>query len=263
MIVYRYHRGTLPLLISVPHCGTYLPDDIARTMSPAAASVTDTDWHVERMYEFARELGAHLLIATHSRYVIDLNRAPDGTVLYPGNSNTELVPLSTFNDEDLYLPGKAPDRAEVERRRSLYWQPYHDMIAKVLTRMTEEHGKGVLWDAHSIAARVPRFFEGEIPDLNLGTADGASADAGLSERVMAAAAAAEGFTSVLNGRFKGGYITRHYGNPAAGIHAIQLEMSWRAYLDPRPPFPWEPARAQAVIDQALKPMIGAVTAWLA
>lgn len=232
---YRFTTGSAPLLVSMPHVGTHLPTDIAARMNPAARALSDTDWHVDRLYDFLDQLGASVIAANHSRYVIDLNRAPDDRPLYPGASNTELCPTTSFDEQPLYRAGQAPDAAEVALRRRFAWQPYHDRLRQELEALKARHGLALLWDAHSIRSRVPRFFEGRLPDLNLGTGGGVTADPDLLAR-LAASAGAGNYNCVANGRFKGGYITRNYGRPAAGIHAVQLELSQITYMDEDPPY---------------------------
>lgn len=245
--LFTFHQGTAPLLISMPHVGTYLPPAIAARLTPEARQVPDTDWHLERLYGFARELGASILVPTHSRYVVDLNRPPDGASLYPGQSVTGLCPVDTFDDTPLYAdPADAPGEAEVAARRTAYWEPYHAQLRAGLERMRAEHGVAVLWDAHSIRSVLPRFFEGKLPDLNLGTADGASCAPALAQELLRIAQSAPGYTAVLNGRFKGGHITRHYGAPARNIHAVQLEMTQCSYMQEAPPFAYLPERAEQV-----------------
>jgi len=238
MELYRFSPGSLPLLVSMPHPGTYVPLALAARMTEVAQTVPDTDWHIPRLYDFLTAMDVSVLQATHSRYVIDLNRAPDNRALYTGANNTELCPLQTFALEEIYLKGQRPDEAEVEERRATYWQPYHDRLAEALAAIRAKHGIALLWDAHSIRSEVPRFFEGRLPDLNLGSADGKAAAAGLMDILAAVARDAEnlGYTHAVNGRFKGGYITRHYGDPAAGVHAVQLELSEITYMDEDPPF---------------------------
>jgi len=235
MGVYRFTPGDSPLLVSMPHVGTDVPPEIAARFTVQAAGLPDTDWHVDRLYDFLDALGAARLQPTQSRYVIDLNRAPDDRPLYAGASNTELCPTATFAERPIYRPGAAPHGAEIAARRATYWQPYHDCLRGALDEIRARHGVAVLWDAHSIRSRVPRFFAGRLPDLNLGTAGGRSADDGLLRR-LAVVAAESGQSHAVNGRFKGGYITRAYGDPAGGIHAVQLELSQITYMDEDPPF---------------------------
>lgn len=252
-----FHAGTRPLLVSIPHMGTHIPPDIASRMVPDALEVHDTDWHLDQLYEFARDMGASVLMASHSRYVIDLNRPPDGASLYPGQNVTGLCPVDTFDQTPLYLQGKEPDQTEVLRRVNAYWLPYHDQLAAELSRLKAEHRRVALWDAHSIRSVVPRFFEGRLPDLNLGTADGASCAPELGDRLLELAQVAPGCSAVLNGRFKGGHITRHYGNPALGVHAVQLEMAQRVYMEESWPFAYRTERAE-LIQPTLRRMLEAV-----
>jgi N-formylglutamate deformylase len=257
---FTFYRGTAPLLLSIPHLGTFIPHAIAATMTPAALATPDTDWHLDRLYDFAREIGASILGATQSRYVVDLNRPPDNANLYPGQNTTGLCPIDTFDSEPIYREGCAPSGSEIESRRVQYWQPYHDQLRAELTRLHAQHGNVVLWDAHSIRSVVPRFFEGTLPALNFGTANGASCDAALSDAVMRCAGVDGRFSHVLNGRFKGGYITRHYGAPERGIHAIQLEMAQNTYMQEAPPFDYTPIPA-AQIQPILRQFITAALAF--
>ena len=235
---YRFTPGDSPLLVSMPHVGTHVPEAIAAGMTEAALALPDTDWHVDRLYDFLGNLGASVIAATHSRYVIDLNRDPAGKPLYPGASETELCPTTLFDSGPIYRDGRAPDAEEVARRRETVWQPYHDRVSETLEALKAQHGLALLWDAHSIRSAVPRFFEGRLPDLNLGSGSGVTAAPALIERVAEAArsAAAEGYSHAVDGRFKGGYITRAYGNPQSGIHALQLELSQITYMDENPPY---------------------------
>lgn len=260
MDIFKFSEGTAPLLVSIPHCGTYVPEDLAARMTPEALPLPDTDRHVDRLYDFAGGLGASVLAATHSRYVIDLNRSPDNAPLYPGADNTGLCPTTTFAREPIYRAGEEPDEAEVSRRTDACWRPYHERLAGELARIRGSHGFALLFDAHSIRSEVPRFFAGRLPDLNLGTADGASADAGLVARLEAIGRDADGYTSVLDGRFKGGYITRSYGRPAEGVHAVQLELSGITYMDEDPPYAWREDRATR-IRPVLRSLLEAMLAW--
>jgi N-formylglutamate deformylase len=245
METFRFRAGRSPLLVSMPHTGTHIPAAIAARLTPAARQVADTDWHMERLYDCLEALGASVLVATHSRYVVDLNRPPDGANLYPGKDTTALVPVDTFHKEPLY-PGATPDEAEIRARVATYWQPYHRQLAEALQDLRRRHGHALLWDAHSIFSVLPRFFEGQLTDFNLGTAGGTSCAPGLGERLLAVAQAAGGYSAVLNGRFKGGYITRRYGDPAGGIHAVQLELSEATYMDESAPYAFRPDLAAGV-----------------
>ncbi|CAN5666727.1 N-formylglutamate deformylase [soil metagenome] len=231
MKVFTLHRGSAPLLVSVPHDGTFLPDDIAERLTDSARRVPDTDWHVARLYAVARELGASMLVPTHSRYVIDLNRSEDDVSLYPGQNTTGLCPTVQFNGEPVYRIGQEPGEAEVRARVERYWRPYHAALRAELERLHAAHGRVVLWEGHTIKGRLPFLVEGRLPDLNLGTAGGASCSPALQARLDSVLAAQDTYDWVANGRFKGGHITRHYGNPGAGIEAVQLEVSQRCYMD--------------------------------
>jgi N-formylglutamate deformylase len=239
---YRLTRGGAPLVVSMPHVGTAIPAAIAAGLAPEALSLADTDWHLPRLYDFLAGLDATVLVATQSRYVIDLNRPPDGASLYPGMATTGLVPTETFRGQPLHR-GAPPGDAEIAARRERFWQPYHRALADEIGRLRASHPRVVLWDAHSIASVLPRFFEGRLPDLNFGTADGASCDPALIDAVLAPVRAQQGYDWVLNGRYKGGHITRHHGRPSAGVHAIQLEKAQAIYMDESPPFPFDEALA--------------------
>jgi N-formylglutamate deformylase len=256
--VFSLRRGTLPLLISMPHVGTHIPADILATMTEAARHVDDCDWHLERLYGFAARRGAWVLAPSHARYVVDLNRPPDNANLYPGQDTTGLLPVDTFDKAPLYHPGGEPTEAEVARRVARYWQPYHDALAATLAELKAQHGAVLLWEAHSIRSQVPRFFTGRLPDFNFGTSNGASAAPGMAEALAQTVTRHGGYTAVANGRFKGGYITRHYGQPERGVHAVQLELSQITYMQEARPYAYDEALAsrvegllEAVIDEAL------------
>ncbi|EIM01645.1 N-formylglutamate deformylase [Rhodanobacter thiooxydans] len=243
---FTLQRGHAPLLISLPHDGSFIPDDIAARMHPAARHAPDTDWHVGRLYEpLAQALGASVLKPVASRYVVDLNRPADGHALYPGQRETGLIPLLGFDGEPLYLEGEEPDDAEIQRRVNDGWRPYHQAIAQELARLRAEHGRVVLWEGHSIRSRVPMLFDGRLPDFNLGTAGGASCTPPLQARLQACLASQSRFDFAVNGRFKGGYITRHYGMPANGVQAVQLELAQLNYMDEQS-FAYDEAKAPAV-----------------
>ena len=244
----------LPLIVNVPHAGTYLPPEIAQTLTPAGIGVPDTDWHVDKLYDFVPAMGATLMVATHSRIVTDLNRDPSGGALYPGANNTEICPTATFFDEPIYQLGLGPDNDAITLRIKEYWQPYQRQLAAEIARLKEQHGYCILLDGHSIVSEAPRFFAGRLPDLNLGTSDGKSCAPSLAHTAFEVLSHADGFTSVHNGRFKGGYITRHYGQPDNNVHALQLELAQCCYLDEVRTFHYDELRA-TMLKTVLKKML--------
>ena len=258
--IYTLTSGTVPLVVSIPHGGALLPEPYAGAMTPAAQIVADTDWHLARLYDFTHALGGSMLEANYSRYVIDLNRPANGESLYPGQTTTSLCPTETFRGEPLYGAPDQPSDADVATRVDTFWRPYHDALRAELERLRAIHGHVLLWEAHSIASQLPRLFDGQLPDLNIGTFGGASCAPSVHE-AAAASVAAMPFTSVVNGRFKGGYITRHYGQPEQGIHAVQLEMSQCIYMDETAPFGYREDLA-ARIQPHLKRMVENVFAAL-
>lgn len=227
---FDYRDGDSPLLISVPHDGRNIPSDIAERMTPVALSIPDTDWHVAQLYGFGDEMNASMIIAKNSRYVVDLNRPMSDAALYEGQVSTGLCPEQTFGGEDLYQDGGTVSATEKERRVENYWRPYHDQIDIRLRQLKERFGYALLWDAHSIPSYVPSLFPGELPELNLGTNDGISCPANVRDAI-ADVATSSSFSAVIDGRFRGGYITRHYGSPNNGQYAVQLELAQRCYMD--------------------------------
>ncbi|KRE89718.1 N-formylglutamate deformylase [Frateuria sp. Soil773] len=257
---YTLEQGTAPLLISLPHDGSHIPPAIAERMRPAARRSPDTDWHVGRLYApLAQALGASVLRPLASRYVVDLNRPADGHALYPGRRETGLVSTIGFDGEPLYRDAAAePDADEIQRRVNAFWRPYHEALQQELARLRSLHGRVVLWEGHSIRTRVPMLFDGELPEFNLGTADGASCGADLQRKLASVLESQQGYSFVVNGRFKGGYITRHYGRPGEGVEAIQLELAQHSYMD-EDSFAYAPDRApavQAVIERLLRACLG-------
>ncbi len=257
---FAFKQGSIPLLVSMPHVGTDIPDDIAARLAPCALERADTDWHLGQLYGFLQEMGASTIAARWSRYVIDLNRPPEDTNLYPGLSTTGLCPVDTFASEPLYRDGDTPGEQEVQQRLNHYWQPYHRQLRAELDRMLALHGRVVLWDAHSIASVVPRFFEGRLPDLNFGTAQGTSCAPAMQDAIVGIAQGQKTFSVAVNGRFKGGHITRHYGQPARNVHAIQLEMCQCLYMDESAPFAYRPERA-ALVQPLLRELTTAAVNW--
>lgn len=244
--VFALHRGTTPLVLSLPHVGTRIPDPLKLHFTERALQLEDTDWHLERLYDFAKALGASIIVAHMSRYVIDLNRPPDDTPMYPGAANTELCPTRFFNGDALYVAGAAPSAAEIERRRATYWLPHHNALRAELDRVRTQFGYALLWDGHSIRSKIPWLFDGTLPDLNLGTASGTSCAASLRESLIAELQRIAQFTHAVDGRFKGGYITRNYGRPADNIHAVQMEMCQSLYMQEALPFDYVGTKATQV-----------------
>jgi N-formylglutamate deformylase len=223
-------RGPAPLLVSIPHTGTEIPPEIGAALVSPWLARKDADWWIDRLYDFAAGLGATVLRTRISRTVIDVNRDPSGASLYPGQATTGLCPTETFDGEPLYRAGHEPDAQEIARRRNLYFEPYHAALAAEIERLRQQHPRIVLYDCHSIRSVVPRLFEGELPHMNIGTNSGLSCDPALQQRIEAICAASP-FSFVANGRFKGGWITRHYGRPEAGVHAGQMELACRSYME--------------------------------
>ena len=252
--------GGVPLIVNIPHAGTYLPPSMAQTLTSAGLHTPDTDWHVDRLYDFVPALGATLMVATHSRIVVDLNRDPSGREMYPGASNTEICPTATFHDEPVYVAGMEPDVAAIRSRIEDYWLPYHQQLAVEIARIKARHGFCVLLDGHSIVSEAPRFFAGRLPDLNLGSADGRSCAQSLAQTAFAVLAGAVGFTAVHNGRFTGGHITRHYGKPDNKVHALQLEMAQCCYMNETAPHAYDEHRADA-LKAVLKQLAARLADW--
>lgn len=247
-------RGSSPLILSMPHPGTRLPDEVYARLNERGRLVEDTDWHMRQLYAFAERFEPTIVEAGLSRYVIDLNRDPSGTSLYPGQATTELVPTTTFSGEPIWR--EIPDEYAIDWLRFAYFKPYHDALAAEIAHAKAQHGFCLLWDCHSIKSAIPRLFPGTLPTLNLGTNSGQSAAPAVEAAAIAAMAGAP-FTQVTNGRFKGGWITRHYGRPAEQVHALQMEIALSAYLsEEAPPWSFDPARA-ATLQAALSSIIAA------
>ena len=255
-------QGTAPLLLSMPHTGTMIPPEIVSRLASPWLARKDTDWWIDRLYEFAPELGASVVRTSVSRTVIDCNRDPSGASLYPGQATTELCPTTTFDGEMLYRAGAAPQEAEIAARRVEYFEHYHHAIAAEIARLRALHPVVVLYDCHSIRSQVPRLFTGTLPNFNIGTYAGASCAPQLAARIERLCDRGGPFSRVTNGRFKGGYTTRHYGQPQQGVHAVQMELACRGYLrEPQGevdeanwPSPWDESVAaplRAVLQQVL------------
>ena len=243
-----------PLLISMPHVGEIIPKHIACHMTAKALQLPDVDWHLPQLYDLSKTFDASLISANYMRYVIDLNRSPDDMSLYPGQDTTGLCPIDTFAKEPIYKTGKEPTPSEIKQRIEQYWRPYHAQLRAELNRIHGIYGMVILLDAHSIASEVPRFFHGKLPDLNFGTADSQTCDKSLElqlENTVRRSSHAQQYSHVFNGRFKGGFITRHYGVPALNFHALQLEISQGIYMQEENPYSYTPALALQ-----LQPLLG-------
>lgn len=248
--IFKLKQGNSSLLVSMPHVGTYLPSWLLPRLTDEAKALADTDWHLEALYNFLETLDATVIIATHSRYVIDLNRPPNNVNLYPGQNTTSLCPTDSFDLKPLYHLELEPKAPEIADRTASYWQPYHITLADELKRLKQQHSKVVLWDAHSINSIVPRFFAGELAHLNIGTVNNQSCAASLTEALAAELASFPQYLSTVNHRFKGGYITRHYGQPQQGVHAVQLEIAMRSYMLEAPPY-----ELDSQLCQSLQPVL--------
>ena len=258
--IFVLHQGTAPLLVSLPHAGTVIPDELQPHYVPRALALEDTDWHLAQVYEFVLALGASLIVPHHSRYVIDLNRPSGNTPMYPGVNNTELCPTRFFTGDPLYLEGHAPDTREIARRVATCWRPYHATLESELARIQAQHGHALLFDGHSIKSELPWLFDGKLPDLNLGTASGVSCAPELRAALGQVLQSQTRFSQVVDGRFQGGHITRSFGQPAVGRHAVQLEMCWSTYMVEAPPYGVDPERARA-LEPVLRALVQTMLDW--
>ncbi len=225
----QIHRGDVPLIVSFPHTGTELPDALATQFVSPWLARRDADWWVHELYAFAQQMGATTVRTAVSRSVIDVNRDPSGTSLYPGQNTTGLCPLTTFDNQPLYRDGHGPDEDEIARRRDTWFVPYHDALAAEIARLRAQHGTVVVYDAHSIRSHIPHLFDGQLPQFNLGTNGDTTCDNALTD-VVDNLCAMSGMSHVRNGRFKGGYITRHYSDIPGGVHTLQMELACRGYM---------------------------------
>ncbi|OWJ75185.1 N-formylglutamate deformylase [Haematobacter genomosp. 1] len=241
MQVFEVSEGEGPVILGLPHTGTWVPNDVAKTLNERGRGLDDTDWHIERLYADLLP-GVTTVRARFHRYVIDANRDPSGESLYPGQNTTGLVPLTDFDGNPIWA--ETPDAAEVERRRLAFHAPYHAALAAQVERVRARHGVAILYDCHSIRSRIPFLFEGTLPDFNVGTNNGTTCAPQVAEALTGVTTAAEGYTHVLNGRFKGGWTTRHYGRPLEGIHAIQMELAQSTHLSTEAqPFAYDETKA--------------------
>ncbi|QDT63173.1 N-formylglutamate amidohydrolase [Calycomorphotria hydatis] len=243
----------------MPHSGTEVPEDIAVTLTEEALRLPDTDWHIPKLYEFASEFDVTIVQATHSRYVIDLNRPPTGESLYPGQATTGLCSTTFFDGEPLYRQGQEPTDEEIARRVEKYWRPYHEQLASEIDRVKKQHGYAILYDCHSIASEVPRLFEGVLPVLNLGTARGESC-APVIETGLAQIMDESEYSTIVNGRFVGGYITRNNGKPAENVHAVQMEIGQEGYMHRGSDYLYAEEKASQ-LQLTLKPLLQFLIDW--
>jgi formiminoglutamase len=236
-------RGTSPLILALPHTGTFVPPELWAALNERGRRLTDTDWHLDRLYgDLIPE--ATIVVANFHRYVIDANRDPSGASLYPGQNTTSLCPLTDFDGHSIYEQGCGPDAGEIERRRSQFHGPYHAALSAEIERVGAIHGVAVLYDCHSIRSHIPFLFEGKLPDLNIGTNNGVTCPSAMEEAVADLCSNARGFTSVLNGRFRGGWTTRHYARPEKNIHTIQMELAQSTHLEAETtPFAYDQGKA--------------------
>ena len=237
--------GSGPIVLGMPHAGTFIPDEIATCLNERGRECADTDWWIDRLYEDVLP-SATIVKATFSRTVIDANRDPSGVSLYPGQNTTGLCPTTDFDNQPIYHPGREPDAAEIENRRVGWHVPYHAAVRQALDAAKAKHGVAVLYDCHSIRSVVPNLFEGTLPVFNIGTNDGVTCDSSIEQAVTTACEGHAEFNHVVNGRFKGGWTTRHYGQPSNGFHAVQMELAQRVYMDELPPWRYDSARANTV-----------------
>jgi formiminoglutamase len=236
-------RGDGPVILGLPHTGTEVPDDVLADLNPLGRALSDTDWHIHRLYDGLLP-DVTTVRATFHRYVIDANRDPSGTSLYPGQNTTGLVPLTDFDGQPLWR--REPDAAEIARRVQRFHGPYHAALAGEISRVRAGHGVAILYDCHSIRSRIPFLFEGRLPVFNIGTDNGATCDPRV-EAAVAAVAAGSGRSWVANGRFRGGWTTRFWGHPEENIHAVQMELAQRAYLaEEAPPWAWDADKAAGI-----------------
>jgi formiminoglutamase len=244
--VFEVRRGSSPVILGFPHTGTDVPDDIRARLNDNGLLLADTDWHLHRLYEGLLP-DATVVRATFHRYCIDANRDPAGVSLYPGQNTTTLVPLTDFDGKPIWKDGAEPTEADILARRDAFHRPYHAALAAEVERVKAEHGVAVLYDCHSIRSLIPFLFEGRLPDFNIGTDGSVTCDAAIEAATVAASAEARDYTHVLNGRFRGGWTTRHYGRPRDNVHTIQMELSQATYLATETvPFAYDETKAARV-----------------
>lgn len=254
--VVSVHSGDSPLVLAIPHAGTYLPPKVAARLNDTGRDLSDTDWHIDRLYD-GLVPGASVVAARFHRYVIDANRDPSGASLYPGQNTTTLVPLTDFDRAPLWAT--PPTEADIAECLARYHAPYHAALSAELERVRARHGFAILYDCHSIRSEIPFLFEGRLPDFNIGTNDGTTCAPVLAALIERHCAAVSGYTTIINGRFRGGWTTRHYGRPQAGYHAIQMELAQSTYMREAAPWAYDPDRATR-LRAVLGPMLRDIAA---
>lgn len=252
-------HGDSPLVLGLPHTGTDVPEDIWQRLNPVGQALADTDWHIHDLYDGLLD-GVSTVSTPIHRYVIDVNRDPGGESLYPGQNTTTLCPETDFDGQGIYLPGQAPSADEIEARRETYHAPYHAALDAAMERAAQKHGFAILYDCHSIRGHIPFLFDGRLPDFNIGTNLGATCDRSIAALVTDACASASGYSHVVNGRFKGGWTTRHYGRPDTGWHAIQMELAQSTYMEEAAPWTYLTDRADN-LRSVLRDILTALNAW--
>lgn len=245
-------EGNSPVILAFPHVGTHVPQSIFEKLNARGQTLSDTDWHVDRLYDGLLP-SATMVAASFHRYVIDANRDPAGVSLYPGQNTTTLCPVTDFDGEPIWRAGEEPNEEEVKQRRLQFHQPYHDALQAAIDRVKAEHGFAVLYDCHSIRSNIPFLFDGKLPDFNIGTNQGATCDLELQQHVVDTCRQADTYTHVLNGRFKGGWTTRNYANPADNVHVIQMELAQSTYASEQDPWDYQETKATA-----LRPVLGKI-----
>ena len=247
MSCFTVSHGDSPIILAQPHGGTFVPDTIVSRLNQRGQALADTDWHIARLYA-GLLVGATIVQSKVHRYVIDANRDPQGGSLYPGQNTTSLCPTTDFNGQDIWQDGQAPSADEIDNRRHLYHAPYHAALAEEIARVRARHGVAIVYDCHSIRSQIPFLFQGTLPTFSIGTHSGSACALTLERLVQDACPAQD---SVVNGRFKGGWTTRHYGQPETGVHAIQMELTQCAYMHEAAPWKYAPKRAAV-----LRPVLG-------
>lgn len=257
MSIVSVMEGNRPLVLAQPHGGTRIVPAVFNSLNEKGRALIDTDWHIDKVYDgLVKDIT--VVRSNIHRYVIDVNRSPDNESLYPGQNTTGLCPLTDFDGNPIYQPGAAPDSEEVEHRRVHYHKPYHDALAQQLRRLRRKHEEVILYDCHSIRSQIPFLFEGVLPHFNIGTFNGRSCSNRVEQAVVEVCKNAAGYNTAVNGRFKGGWTTRHYGNPGSGIHAIQMELAQCAYMQEFPPWAYDEkksSRLRSILSVILETLV--------